>query len=486
MAITRGRLAAIGAVLLVAVAALAIVMPRPGRPSGGAIVASPPARATWAPTGPASSTPTRGASGTGPRDTSSAASAIVPGSVGRTSLDVTASYDADLRLTWSSGTVAMQETIDVRNTSGGPIDRLELNTVAARLGRIRAVSVVVDGTRAAATISDQTIVVPLGGILPAGSATTVEVGYRATLRRSTSGSNWLFAKANGIVDLYRWLPWVSLRTPFDRPNFGDPFVTPTSPRVVVRVTADRTLRYATTGMPTTTDGATTTFRASNVRDFAITAATDYRATSGTIDGVRVDVLARPGARARSLLAWARRALHAQAQLVGPYPYPAFTVAESAGGFGMEAPAAIWIPRGLAASRIPYLVNHETAHQWFYGLVGNDEAREPWTDEAAADFLARHVLGQRRASRCATARLDRSIYDYSSRCYYEVVYIEGGNLIDDVRRRIGDGRFWPALRRYVTANRFGIVHERTLLDALDAATPLDLRVMLFAKRFPSRY
>lgn len=153
---------------------------------------------------------------------------------------------------------------------------------------------------------------------------------------------------------------------------------------------------------------------------------------------------------------------------------------------MEAPAAIWIPRGLEPSRIPYLVNHETAHQWFYGLVGNDEAREPWTDEAAADFLARHVLGQRRASRCATARLDRSIYDYSSRCYYEVVYIEGGNLIDDVRRRIGDGRFWPALRRYLTANRFGIVHERTLLDALDGATPLDLRAMLFAKRFPSRY
>jgi hypothetical protein len=132
------------------------------------------------------------------------------------------------------------------------------------------------------------------------------------------------------------------------------------------------------------------------------------------------------------------------------------------------------------------VSHETAHQWFYGIVGDDEAREPWTDEAAADFLARYVLHERRTSRCPVARLDRSIYDYSSRCYYEVVYIQGGNLIDDVRRRIGNARFWPALRQYVGANRFGIAHERTLLDALDAATPLDLRATLFARRFPSRY
>lgn len=418
--------------------------------------------------------------------TSAGGGAIVPGTANRTSLNLSATYDADLTIAWTAGTIAVAETIDVRNDSGGAIDRLELNTVAARLGRMRNLTATVDGRPGKPKVDDQTIVLPLGGMLPDGASTTVRLGYRATLRTSTRGSSWLFAKANGIVDLYRWLPWVSIRTPFDRPNFGDPFVTPSSPSVVVRITADRTLRYATSGALTKTDGRTTTWTATNVRDFAITAAPDYLATSGTIDGVRVAVLARPGAPAARLLAWARRALHAQAKLVGAYPYRTFTIAQSAGGFGMEAPAAIWIPRGLDPARIPYLVNHETAHEWFYALVGDDEAREPWTDEAAADFLARYVLHQRRTSQCPTARLDRSIYDYSSRCYYEVVYIQGGNLIDDVRRRIGDARFWPALRAYVSANRFRIAHERTLLDALDAATPLDLRAILFRARFPSRY
>ena len=56
-----------------------------------------------------------------------------------------------------------------------------------------------------------------------------------------------------------------------------------------------------------------------------------------------------------------------------------------------------------------------------------------------------VLGTRRGSRCATARLDLSIYRYSSACYFEVVYIQGGNFIDDLRRRMGSAAFWRGMR-----------------------------------------
>ena len=52
----------------------------------------------------------------------------------------------------------------------------------------------------------------------------------------------------------------------------------------------------------------------------------------------------------------------------------FKVVQSAGGFGMESPGLIWIPFGVGSANLRYLVTHETAHQWFYGLVGNDQAR----------------------------------------------------------------------------------------------------------------
>jgi aminopeptidase N len=153
---------------------------------------------------------------------------------------------------------------------------------------------------------------------------------------------------------------------------------------------------------------------------------------------------------------------------------------------MESPGLIWIPTGTAASNLRYLTAHEVAHQWFYGIVGNDQVREPFTDEALADFAARSVLGGQRGSRCPTRPLDRSIYDYTARCYYEIVYIQGGNLIEQARRAMGSELFWTTLRGFVEANRHQLVSTATLLRTLDDATPLDLAGLLFAARFPRIY
>ncbi|HEY6013753.1 MAG TPA: hypothetical protein VIU37_07090, partial [Candidatus Limnocylindrales bacterium] len=339
--------------------------------------------------------------------------AIVPGSVNRSSLDLDATYRATLKLSWGTRAIWVDSTATVRNTSGGPIDRVELNTIAARLGGMRLRPVTVDGTGVAASVSDQTIVVPLGGILPAGATTVVRVRYSARLRTGTAGSDWLFARANGIADLYRWLPWVSRRIAFDRPNHGDPFETPTSPSVRVTVVADRRLVLATTGdrVSASADGLTQVFEAHGVRDFTVTAATDYRSVARQVGQTTIRAWYRPGTNGAALLDAAVRAFTALQARLGPYGYDTFKVVQSAGGFGMESPELIWIP-SLSSPNLRYQVAHETAHQWFYGIVGNDQAREPFADEAAADVVARDVMGLRRASRCPTARLDRSIYDYS--------------------------------------------------------------------------
>jgi len=413
------------------------------------------------------------------------ASAIGPGVVNRSSYRIDATYVATLRVGWLKRSVRVNETIAVTNTSGGPIDRLELNAVPARLGRMVLGRVTVDGMPVPARIDDQTIVVPLGGILADGASARVGLYYRATLRTTTSGSDWMFSRRNGIAELYRWLPWVSRRLPFVRPNFGDPFITPSSRSVRLTIVTDRPLRIAMNGRRTSlsADTMTQVWELNDVRDVIVSMSPDYRISTATIDGVFMRVYTRPGGlSASALIAAARHALRRAADLAGPYPYPAFTIAESAGGWSMEGPGVIWIPRGTSPSSIRYLVTHEIAHQWFYGIVGNDQAIQPFTDEAATDFLTRYVLATRRSSRCATATLDRSIYHYSSACYYEAIYIQGGNLLDDVRRKMGNAAFWSAIRGYVADHRFGLSTTQELLAALDAATPLDLRPM-FEKRFP---
>ena len=164
-----------------------------------------------------------------------AISALAAGAVNRTSVNLSATYAVSLTLDYASRSFMANTVATITNTSGGPIDRIELNTIAARLGRMSLRAVQVNGTNVARRVSDQTVIVPLGGVLAAGDTVQVRVHYVARLRSSLGGSDWMFTRVNGIVDAYRWIPWVSRATPFTRPNHGDPFVTPVSPEVTVTV-----------------------------------------------------------------------------------------------------------------------------------------------------------------------------------------------------------------------------------------------------------
>ncbi len=245
---------------------------------------------------------------------------IVPGFVNRSSPLLDATYDVYLWLGWGSRKVYVNSLATIRNTSGSPIDRVELNTVAARLGAIRLEPVTVDGRAVAVRISDQTIVVPLGGVLPPGGTTRVRVRYHATLRSSVTGSNWLFTRANGVADLYRWLPWVSRRIAFDRPNHGDPFETATSRSVKVRIVTTQKLVLATTGdrVSVSRDGLTQTFAASDVRDFTVTAATDFKKASRVVRDTVVRVYYRAGAPGAAMLDAAADAFDALERRLGSY------------------------------------------------------------------------------------------------------------------------------------------------------------------------
>jgi hypothetical protein len=66
--------------------------------------------------------------------------------VNRTSLALEATYDARIRIGWDSRNVKVESVATILNTSGTDIDRVELNTTAARLGGMTLTGAFVDGT----------------------------------------------------------------------------------------------------------------------------------------------------------------------------------------------------------------------------------------------------------------------------------------------------------------------------------------------------
>lgn len=417
--------------------------------------------------------------------------AIVPGEVNRSSLALRATYRVTAAITVRTGALDVTTRIEVRNESGDGIDRLELNTVAARLGNLKVTHATVDDRSVKVRVRDQTLTVPLGGVLPDGASAIVSIAYRATLRPGSTGSDWMFSRAGGTLALYRWIPWVSEAKPFDRPNIGDPFVTPTSPQVDVEILTDERMVLAAPSAEVDQFaaglGTAWSFTVKDVRDVSVVLAPDFLVTRGQVDGIPIRAYTRPGGLSGpQLLDLAISAVELESRQLGmAYPWTTLAVVETEAGPALESPGLVWIPNDFTPLNRTYAVYHTVAQQWFYGLVGSDQRAEPFAEEAPADLLARTALGTLRASRCSTDALDGPIGAYSRTCYYEVVFVQGGLLLDQLRQRIGTDRFWAAMRGYLDDNRLGFGGTRKLLEALRDATDANLLPTL-RSRFPDLY
>lgn len=395
------------------------------------------------------------------------------------SLGLSATYEVDVALDYGAGRMEVDSVATVLNTTGDSVHSLTFNAAAFRLGNVSIHRVAVDGEEAVWGIDDQTMAVTLPGPLKPGVSTDVRISFGARFLANKTDKNWLLAKLNGTLQGYRWLPWLSRELRFDRPNAGEPFVTATSPRVRVTLTAERPLVYVTSGDQVAKSGNSRTFVANDVRDFNFLARPAYNKLTSYVQGVKIVVFYN-GLSGSKMMTWAKHSVDKFTRLVGAYPYGVLRVAESGGGNAMESPAMVWIPRG--SSEVPWLVAHEVAHQWFYAVVGNDQAREPFADEALATLLGREATGLRVNTSCRKRALDKTIYQYSS-CYYGVIYIQGADYLTAYRKRVGADAFWQGMRDYYQRYKFGIGGTQELLEALDAAAPPGLGGE-HGDRFPS--
>lgn len=200
------------------------------------------------------------------------------------------------------------------------------------------------------------------------------------------------------------------------------------------------------------------FHAPAVRDVAV-AVGRYRVLERDLGGVRLR-LAAPQDRTRTPPeAWADavgRAVAAETRLLGGFPYRDLAVAVTPGqSEGTEFPAAIQVG-DVTPDDVPALVAHELAHQWFYGLVGNNQSRDPWLDESfatAVEALAAHEEDQYTGDAVdpdARGHLGDPMPAWAANddhAYIAGVYVQGAAALLEGRRADPAG-FDAALRAYI--------------------------------------
>jgi hypothetical protein len=399
------------------------------------------------------------------------------------SLALRATYDASAQVSWQAGTLSVESTAVVTNTTAKSVQQLTFNLITLRTGAATLSIVSVDGTPVAPSVSGQTINVPLPAPLAPAATTSVTVSYEAKFNSLSGAMGSLLVKKSGIVTAYRWIPWLSRQQAFNAPNFGETWVTAVSPRVRVWLKSDVAVKFATTGTFVGIDNGARMYVARDVRDFNFSASAGYKLKTITWRGKTLDFYTRT-LPVDTLVNFTVATLNRMSDLIGAYPYAHLTVAEMPEETGMESPAMNWISATMTGSRLRYMIVHEVAHQWFYSSVGSNQATEPFADEAVADFFTRDQLGMFRSPTCATARLDLSVYSYSRSCYNEAIYVQGGLYLRWYRTRVGSAAFWSGLSNYVAQYADGLAGTRKLLDALDAASGFDSSQ--HATRFPSLY
>ena len=156
---------------------------------------------------------------------------------------------------------------------------------------------------------------------------------------------------------------------------------------------------------------------------------------------------------------------------GPYPWPAFSFAVTPNlGGGIEYPGHV-----MQGQNTLGVTSHEVGHQWFYGLVGNNQGRDPWLDEGLASWAEARIENRLDQYKARTIPLvarnmvgePMTFWADKGQVYSAGVYIQGAQAL----AALGDPALVDcALRVFVAQNAHRIARQADLVKAAGTVFP----------------
>ena len=283
---------------------------------------------------------------------------------------------------------------------------------------------------------------------------------------------------------------------------GDPFYSECA-NYTVSITTSKELTAVGSGegkIQQNGETKTTTFSTKAIRDFAIVVG-KFENKSTNVDRVTINYYFYNDENADLSLETAKKSIQTFNKLFGSYPYAIYNVVQTK--FiqgGMEYPCLVMISDAITGADYQNVIVHETAHQWWYSLVGNNQIKNAWQDEALAEFstalfykynpdynidFEKHFTNLKASYQVfekvytevlkdLDKSISREINQFNTEPEYTyLTYVKGNLMFKALYDSMGEKKFLNALQNYFKTYKFKIASPENLISCFSKASGSDL-------------
>ncbi len=356
---------------------------------------------------------------------------------------------------------------------------------------------------------------PLKTNLKPDESVIISLSYTYQMPEDGSANYNIFSSSDNLLTLAHFYPMLAV---FDEngwheeipPQFGDVTYSDAA-FFLVRIIAPEDVIIVTSGQQIENQRDSgfqnVVISAGPARDFYICAGSDLIKEETQVSGVTVRSFAPANLSAgrKAALTAAATAIRTFSDLLGDYPYREFdVVATHTNALGVEYPGLTTINQQIYnldedSDGVPYsvllesVIAHETAHQWLYNEVGNDQVNEPWLDESLTQYATYRYYVEQYGTQAAQGylqdfygrwdRVDRAtipigkpVEYYADGSYSAIVYGRGALFFYGLEQRYGKTMMDNFFHAYVKKFSWDLVSSQEMKDSLEAACQCNLNQM----------
>lgn len=378
-------------------------------------------------------------------------------------------------------------------------------------GRMEVSQILVEEQMVAGELvaEDSGLAVPLAAPLLPGDSIDISLNYRAEIPANITAGYGIFARLDQTTVLAGFYPVIAVYDDEEGwnvdipPPYGDATYLDVS-LYQVQLTVPETMVVVASGSLIETrlhdNGTKTLFFVSGpMRDFYLAMREDFQRRSETVGQIVVNSYYPPDLAdgGQLALSYAVESLRIFERLFGPYPYAEFdVVASPTRAGGIEYPGVVVLSQHIynrPGGFFQHAAAHEVAHQWWYGLVGNDQVDDPWLDESLTNYSAilywTEVEGPEMAQeiiqnyfqapyqRARAQDQDRAVIgpveSFTESNYSTIVYGKGPLFFHALRQQVGDETYFQIMQRYYTAYKYKIARPEDLLAIIEEVSGQDI-------------